>query len=984
MYNLLIGTYNNYFNRIVKKEETDFRYFTVMGNTLSIKNINFNPNDGIYTKVILGKGDYLLPESITRPIQPDYAILYKTELENPPYADAQIVSRWFVIEAVRTRKGQYELTLKRDVIADNYGDVVSAPIYLEKGYINDVTNPLLYNKESLEVNQIKQYEVPIQDETKTGWVVGYIPNTWAGTTVEPKVIIPANADITVAGIANWEYYYCCDLNPSWKPIWDNTASRENIIKIKSSYLTSKGKQHWYCQSAWWREYHNTSAAENVHMSGGPNTESTTAPASWTNWSNLRWTDSNQHFGMGQSQANYMVAPLKLQPTFENYMNAFIRKKLDCAAGDKNAVMGLEGKTIYDSVSGLYYRIKIAWQSPYQRGGQDTYFTADNDTTDNNLVNYVNSNIRKTGFTEGSLSGSVGLGDVGFYTNDSLVYIVLEQNAVDVECTIDTVRAHLEDAPYDMFCIPYSDTLKIYDGETTFTCNKAVALSMATAIGEEGGAGSVFDVQLLPYCPVREVILRSTNPSKTIDISTVSFDLITQKTTGTKLNAVIWAPRSTFTFDVNELDNITYCKFRKPETAITGSSLPTQKYLFIKDTLSDSILLADSYINYPLKSRLKVYKVDKATGTVIETVDSPNTIELCVENGARHLKLYKVLPAVTIYDDTVTNYNAESWQFLIYLQIVPGTSQNIDIFADAIAYPTQIYYDVDLTTPEAAKLTNECNMYRLSAGNQGSIFEFSPAKSFGFSGYKVDCTYKPYQPWIHVIPKLGGLYGENFVTIDDNRGLILGGDYSLTQLTNTWATYKLQNCTYQDMFNREIAHLDVEHSIQEQEQWFQSMSGILTGGTSGGVAGGMAGGGWGAVAGAAVGTLTGGIGAGLDIENMYKKQYEEKDYKTDMYNYNLKNIQAIPSALAKTSSFVYNTRIWPFLEVYTCTDVEREAVANKIKYDGMTMMVIGKIEDYLESGVQHFWRGNLIRLPALEDDSHVANEIYSELKKGVYL
>ena len=107
MYNLLIGNYNNYFNRIVKKEETDFRYFTVMGNTTVIKNINFNPNDGVFTQVILGKGDYLLPESATRPIQPDYAVLYKTELENPPYIDAKIISRWFIIEAVRTRSGQY-------------------------------------------------------------------------------------------------------------------------------------------------------------------------------------------------------------------------------------------------------------------------------------------------------------------------------------------------------------------------------------------------------------------------------------------------------------------------------------------------------------------------------------------------------------------------------------------------------------------------------------------------------------------------------------------------------------------------------------------------------------------------------------------------------------------------------------------------------------------------------------------------------------
>ena len=118
--------------------------------------------------------------------------------------------------------------------------------------------------------------------------------------------------------------------------------------------------------------------------------------------------------------------------------------------------------------------------------------------------------------------------------------------------------------------------------------------------------------------------------------------------------------------------------------------------------------------------------------------------------------------------------------------------------------------------------------------------------------------------------------------------------------------------------------------------------------------------------------------------MYKMQQENKSYAKDMYNYNLRNIQAIPSSLTKTSAFVYNTRIWPFLEVYTCTEVERQAMKDKIEYDGMTIMVIGKLADYLEPGTQHFWRGDLIRMPNIKHDSHVVEDIHSELQKGIYL
>lgn len=75
----------------------------------------------------------------------------------------------------RTREGQYELQLKRDVIADCYESIITAPVYIEKAHINNTSNPLLFNNESLKVNQIKQEEYLLQDETKCGWVVGYVP-----------------------------------------------------------------------------------------------------------------------------------------------------------------------------------------------------------------------------------------------------------------------------------------------------------------------------------------------------------------------------------------------------------------------------------------------------------------------------------------------------------------------------------------------------------------------------------------------------------------------------------------------------------------------------------------------------------------------------------------------------------------------------------------------------------------------------------------
>ena len=51
---------------------------------------------------------------------------------------------------------------------------------------------------------------------------------------------------------------------------------------------------------------------------------------------------------------------------------------------------------------------------------------------------------------------------------------------------------------------------------------------------------------------------------------------------------------------------------------------------------------------------------------------------------------------------------------------------------------------------------------------------------------------------------------------------------------------------------------------------------------------------------------------------------------------------------------------------------------------MTIMAIGKIGDYIEATSEHFFKGQVIRLPGINDDSHMANEIYKEIQKGVYI
>lgn len=74
------------------------------------------------------------------------------------------------------------------------------------------------------------------------------------------------------------------------------------------------------------------------------------------------------------------------------------------------------------------------------------------------------------------------------------------------------------------------------------------------------------------------------------------------------------------------------------------------------------------------------------------------------------------------------------------------------------------------------MANECCSWRLTSSNYNGTWEFNVAKNGGsVEGFRIDYTYRPYSPYIHVAPLFKGLYGD---VNDDARGLICNGDFSI--------------------------------------------------------------------------------------------------------------------------------------------------------------------------------------------------------------
>lgn len=304
----------------------------------------------------------------------------------------------------------------------------------------------------------------------------------------------------------------------------------------------------------------------------------------------------------------------------------------------------------------------------------------------------------------------------------------------------------------------------------------------------------------------------------------------------------------------------------------------------------------------------------------------------------------------------------------------------------ILFPKQSTFTFDInreinlpTTAIERKIEGQCNKYRLCSPNYSAMFDFNLLKTGSITKFNVDCTYKPYSPYIHINPNWLGLYGQDF---NDARGLILQGDFSLPIITEQWQQYQINNKNYLNSFNRQIDSVELNNKYAKQQDIFNAISGTIGGATSGAVGGSKFKAG-GAAIGAAVGGLTSAAAGIYDVSVNEKLRNDALDLTKDQFNYNLQNIQALPNTLAKVSSFDANNKLVPILEYYSCKDEEKQIFRDKLTYNGMTINRIGTINEFLQSE-RTYIKGQFIRLENVHDDYHAAKALAEEFYKGVYI
>jgi hypothetical protein len=832
--------------------------YTEEGELIQIyKDVNFNPNDGVSTEMVLN----IEGESI-----PDYLIV--SDRENT------IVSRWFVAEAVRTRLGQYRMSLIRDVVADWYDEIVSAPAFIEKGYVS-AADPAIYNSEAMTFNQIKTSEKLIKDFSNNAWIVGYIAKDTPGM----EITMPAPG-IVVNYPDGFESY---DYNGISEDSGGKFYTAPNNYCVRINVTGRSGD--WYINDtycfAWDRFGNSISPFVPSYRTGAF-------------YAAYLYTKTGDEGFTAKLNLDAITKQFKLRNHPEGLEYSNIQQA--CAAWIKsydwtdigeyatgmgtNAELQLllaeEGKIIKDN--NRYYRIHV--NNPIN----DAYFE---DVVKGKVVNGKNLYERLEELSnQKPFSDSFNVDTVNpykpFELETSCVSYQISYEDITSSLALTTIeipseRTHCYDQPYDIFAIPFGRSI----------LNQA-SISSGNARYNE-------------YC--------------------------------TKLFGDV------------------------PENVFTLSCQTTME------------------AGYKLAQEL-IVKLDKRLYDIQLLPFCP--INRAYHSGGAHSVTF--LPA-----DNNLDYTTVTPMWHEYTQAQWYTVRAIDTFMwwiDRSQFSTDISESITLPSdPIEYKVANETDVYRLVSPNYNGTFEFSAAKNGGVFGWNVDCAYKPYAPYIKVSPLFANLYGKDF---NDARGMIMSGDFSLSQTSDAYVQYQVNNKYFQNSFDRQIENMEVNNSIQREREWWSLLTGTAQGAAMGGILGqeissGPIGAGIGAIAGAGLSYMAG----RKDIQLNERARQEAIDYTKDQFGYQLRNIQALPYTLNKVSTFNPNYKLFPVLEYYTASETEKEALRNKIKYNGMTIMRIGTISEF-QGSEPRYVKGKIIRLEGIKDDYHVLNAIAREIDKGVFI
>lgn len=478
-------------------------------------------------------------------------------LETPDYClvidqtKQEIESRWFVMDSDLYSGKSTQLTLHRDMIADYYEEVLTAPCFIEKATLNPA-DPFIFNSENITVNRIKKGETLIKDKSKCAWVVGYLASDaiTEATTITTQEAQEVAVGFTDASTFLGQFPYSSyvefgsnsDSLPTVATNFDNAIDNYNVnfAITRTDYISAGLNPYGF-------------VGYRISASG---TVSRTYQANYTTEAAMAASAEATFLGIEKAPYKMTGPGIWNSVTNNSVKNSLSNKASQFMSGCRTYFNKKASPTLLTPYDGMqikigskYYKLTLT-KSKTPHTLSQKFGT----TTSNDIVNAINEMSRWDSVD--SISSSNCLRAIINYSN---YYLKATQiTASELKIVLSGNERVCGKLPYKMFCIPYSTdgNIEVRIGDsanyTTVTMTQDLALAVGRALSLTfSGAGALYDLQLLPYCPDPNIIvddhivLFPQNNTKTNFITDEYFN---------NIGAIYWCANNTGTFNVSH--NIT--------------------------------------------------------------------------------------------------------------------------------------------------------------------------------------------------------------------------------------------------------------------------------------------------------------------------------------------------------------------------------------------------------------------------------------------
>lgn len=478
MSKLYLYNYNNYFNRIVKKESTLANYGTPI---YSLSETNFDENDGVSANHVVNyagfDGDYLIITKVINNVE-------------------TIQSRWFVIENKKLRGGQHNLRLRRDLIVDYYDKIIKAPALINRAYINNVDDNLIFNSEGFNFNQIKRNETLINQYGNNygSYYALYFAKDSVGAGLNDGSSFP-----TISGSLNMgQLPYDIAIN---SPISSSVFKAKTYKNLKDlSYLVRwRPDTHWYTPSFATNYVFTEVKGDEDIISSYPNSIPDWAP-------DYLWIVEDY-------EESYPAIINSLEDTWSSFLTAFQTESLfvedPISQSQINYIKNSDGKIIKDSLNN-YYKVKIKINTINHKSYSSSTSA---------ISTFVQGRITTSGMEVWGAFGDKAV-EYNWVEEEVIVTLAQQPSTINLNYEIDFGDYYNTNAPYNVVIIPaneqairkdlYSD---VEGGFITiqrfFKAHESTNSRILNEIMLKAGKW-LLDVQLIPYFP--NINLISSTPS----------------------------------------------------------------------------------------------------------------------------------------------------------------------------------------------------------------------------------------------------------------------------------------------------------------------------------------------------------------------------------------------------------------------------------------------------------------------------------------